>query len=78
MKVLARCLNYIPSSGPGFYRVPFVAGVRDVAHFRYFVHNEEKGAFCGNQIRHHDVFTVTKSFCRVLMKFGTNDDVQQA
>ena len=50
-----------------FCPLPFVAGVeknvvRNVAHLRYCVHNEEKDAFCGNQIRHHDVFPATKSF----------------
>jgi hypothetical protein len=78
MKGLVRSLNHIPSSGPGYYRVAFVAGVRDVVHFSSFVHNGEKGAFCGNQNRHHDVFQATKSFCTVFMKFGANYDVQQA
>jgi len=45
---------------------------RNVAHFRYCVHKEEKGAFCGNHICHHDVFLVTESFVGGVMKFGAN------
>ena len=44
----------------------------------YCVRNEEKGAFCGNQICHHDVFPASKSFVGVFMKFGANVVVQQA
>ena len=50
-----------------FYPFPFVASVEKHWSVTWLILGivyimKKRGAFCGNQIRHHDAFPATKSF----------------